>query len=241
MKKLFTFIFLILIVSVSKAERFQYSVSYIGIPVTKVEITLTSNNGLHTINAKATSNGVASAFFQVNNIYTSYCDSNFIPFFYKKSIDQQNLKDNKVLKFHREVDSITVKDNIKLEKLSKFAAKMPIYDLISFAFTASKTDTLTKSFSVVSDFDIWEFTQSYLREDYIHTAGKNFICNKYQIRMDKVYDNPTEQSTDLLTNNLFDEETKLLVWYSADRTHIPVKMKFKKFIFSVVLKLQKFM
>lgn len=239
MKKLVILSLLVLIVSVLNADIYHYSVTYMGIPVTNVEIIHRNNDYINTIKARATSKGLVSAFFRLHNRYISYCDSNYIPFRFHKAINQQNLVFDKLIEFNREQDSITVIDNITDQELAKFYHTMPVYDLISFAFASADSKAASKSFFVISDFDIWEFTLSYLQEEYIHTAGKNFICDKYQVKMKRVYDNSIEQATDVLTNNLFDEKTKLFVWYSADNEQIPVKMKFRKLIFSVVLELQK--
>jgi len=215
----------------------DYGVTYLGIPVTKVKVTLEKNNSLKNINAHASSSGVAAAFFKVNNNYTTYCDSLYRPYLFKKSIVQQNLMDYKTTKFQPDEDKITVYNEFTESGLSNIPMEKPTYDLISFAFAAANCEN-DSSFLVISDFDIWRFNLVYLDEEYISAAEQNFICDKYQIKMKKIIDNPTEAPTDVLTNNLFGENNKLYVWYSADERRIPVMMKFKQILFSVVLKLK---
>lgn len=241
LKTLLIFLFLFLILNVVFAAHLQiynYSVTYVGIPVTSVSVSREYGKSPQTISAHATSSGIASAFFKVNNTYTSYCDSLFRPYSFKKNISQQNLSDQKTVKFQKMDDRITIYNNCTRSGSYEISTQEQTYDLISFAFAAAQKGNEEKTFSVISDFDIWEFKLICLGEEYIATAGEKLICDKYRIKMKKLQDNQLYCPTDVLTNNLFGEKNKLFVWYSADKRRIPVKMKFKKFLFNVVLRLE---
>jgi len=219
-------------------EKYYYSVSYLGIPVTSVKVEINKDEALQNITAHATSKGIASAFFKVDNEYTTFCDSTYRPYLFKKSVTQQNLKDYKTINFRSGKNLINVKNSFTKSGEFEFQTKETIYDLISFSFAAAHKDSSKKSFSVISDFDVWNFELISMGDEYISTTGKKYICDKYRVKMTKIIDNAVAAPTDVLTNNLFGENNKLYIWYSADKTKIPVKMKFKKFLFNVVLMLQ---
>lgn len=49
-----------------------------------------------------------------------------------------------------------------------------------------------------------------------------------------------KENTDMLTNNLVNEEKSLLFWFSDDERHIPLKAKFVMKPFSVLWKLESY-
>ncbi|MGC9337621.1 MAG: DUF3108 domain-containing protein [Candidatus Cloacimonadia bacterium] len=239
--KLLSLIFcLCLFSSISSPEekaKFDIQITYLGMPVAEGEIVYTMDDSLCQINAYATSKGIISALYYIDNKYISICDSHLLPKQYKKYIVQDDFEERKVIVFdqNRRIAQIN-------NKLQNTLIKVPIApntrDLFSTLFAASKQIPMENfSFSCFADYNIWEVTFTYHNRENVRIKDKTFPCLKYSAEYRKIIDNNIDSRTDILTNNIFNNEGKMFFWFSEDLPYLPVIIQYKMFPFSVFWKM----
>lgn len=207
-------------------------------PVAEGKIVYTMDDSLCQINAYATSKGIISALYNIDNKYISICDSHLLPKQYKKYIVQDDFEERKVIVFdqNRRIAQIN-------NKLQNTLIKVPIApntrDLFSTLFAASKQIPMQNfSFSCFADYNIWEVTFTYHNRENVRIKDKTFPCLKYSAEYSrKIIDNNIDSRTDILTNNIFNNKSKMFFWFSEDLPYLPVIIQYKMFPFSVFWKM----
>lgn len=221
-----------------KAE-FDIRITYLGVAVAEGKILYTQNNSLCRINAYATSKGIISALYNIDNRYISICDSNLIPYQYEKYIEQDNFQEKKEIVFDRRGGIAQINNKLH-NTLIRVPIALDTRDLFSTLFAASKKIPMENfSFNCFADYNIWKVTFSYHTRENIRLGNKTLPCLKYSAEYRKIIDNNIDSRTDILTNNIFNEKSKIFFWFSEENPYIPVMVQYKMFPFSVYWKMER--
>ncbi|MEA2103431.1 MAG: DUF3108 domain-containing protein [Candidatus Cloacimonadota bacterium] len=226
-----------------QVEFFIGDVTYIGVPVASANIRLESQQNFLKIIAKTKTIGVMNTIFHINNSYISTCDTDFVSFRYEKNIEQSNLSERKLIQLNSGKEYIKFSDllsrNSVLTEIDT-TVQNEYYDLFSLIFKIRQLGKGDYHFIVAANYDLWQVDIKYIKTDMLKLSREKLNCKKFRLKFKKIYDNPLESPTDVLTNNLFNERSEFFVWISADNRNLPVKFYFDKFPFGATFSLKDF-
>jgi len=218
------------------AEHFKVSISYLGF--TAVNVTITDKDSILTVNAKASL--IASIASNMDNNYISNYVDNYLPVKYKKIIDQGDYFEDRIVEYDRE--------NLLAKRTSKISSKIncvyPIKagsrDFFSALFYLRKALTKPRgSFFVDANKLIWKVNYEVLEHENIRTKFGRKKAIKVRLNFNN-YSGKEKERSDMLTNNLVDENRELIFWFSDDELRLPLKAKFMMKPFAVVWKLRSY-
>jgi len=213
---------------------YEYSVHYAGLPVAIVNISLDTTDSLQTITLESTSRGLVSALFSIENTYVSSCNSTFLPFYYWKTIYQQNVHEKKVVLFNQKKGSVMIRD-LLAEKVDSLQCDNPIYDIISMTFALLADLPEKKQYTCYGNYRIWQLNAMKSKTVTLRYQKKNYKCFEYRINSEIKYDSKISSRTDILSNNIFKNRGMTYYWVSQDAPHLLLKAKYKRFPFSIYL------
>ncbi|MDY6915887.1 MAG: DUF3108 domain-containing protein [Candidatus Cloacimonadota bacterium] len=203
-------------------------IRYLGIPVVKVLMHTTEDSVW--VHAKSTK--LASIAANMDNIYTINYQNDFIPKKYRKKIDQKDYSENRITYYDREnmiARRISKIDSAKNTTYNITADTRDFFSALSFLrFTKKSSGTITLDANRL----LWQANYKSIKKENLKTSLGKIDCNKYEIEFVKDTKKNRERS-DMLTNNLVDEDKKLYLWITDDSRGIPVKAQFKMSPFSV--------
>ncbi len=228
------FILILPFICLAEETVYEYSVHYAGLPVAVVKISLATTDSLQTITLESTSRGLVSALFSIENTYVSSCNTSFLPFYYWKTICQQNVHEKKVVLFNQKKGSITIRD-LLAEKVDSLHCDSPIYDIISMTFSLLEDLPEEKQYTCYGNYRIWRLNAVRSRTVPVRYQKKNYKCLEYRINSEIQYDTKISSKTDILTNNIFKNKGMTYYWVSQDTPHLLLKAKYKRFPFSIYL------
>ncbi|MDP8269477.1 MAG: DUF3108 domain-containing protein [Candidatus Tenebribacter davisii] len=218
------------------AESFDISIKYLGISVVKVKIT----NEDSTLSVQARSTFIASIASNMNNRYTSVYTGNYLPFTYQKQINQGDYFEDRIVKYDRQHLTAQRISSISSERNSEYEIKSESRDFFSALFYLRKAiDEVQGEMWVDANKLIWNVQYSVIGKEIISTKLGRINTIKVKLNFQK-YSNREKERSDMLTNNLVNEERSLIFWFSDDEQRLPVKAKFLMKPFAVVWKLNSY-
>jgi hypothetical protein len=233
MKYILPFILCGLLFSALKAEQFEVDIKYLGIPAVRVKIVHTDS----TISIKAKSSKFASIASKMDNSYDVEYRDLHLPYTYRKEIDQRDYQEDRLTTYHRsrrEAERYNFADSTTYSyKINPFSRDF----FSSLFYLRDNLDEEDKQIFLDANGIIWTATFSKLGEEKIRTFMGKVNTHKYLIQCKKLSEAEQPES-DMLTNNLVDEDVSLVFWFTADERKLPVKAKFMMKPFAVVWKLK---
>ena len=218
------------------AETFDLSIKYLGISVVKVSII--NEDSTLTINARSTF--IASIASDMDNSYRSVYSGNFLPYTYEKHIDQGDYFENRIIEYNRQTLTAKRISNISSDRNCEYPINIESRDFFSALFYLRKAiDKPSGVLWIDANKLIWKVKYSVEGKEKISTKfGKK---NAIKVKM-SFYNhlNGEKERSDMLTNNLVNEERSLLFWFSDDEQRLPLKAKFMMKPFAVVWKLNSY-
>ncbi|RLC52033.1 MAG: hypothetical protein DRI23_03775 [Candidatus Cloacimonadota bacterium] len=238
MKRLHNFLILSFLFSISLifASEMQLSIRYLGLPVVRVKIT--DNGNELKVHAKATT--IASIAAKMDNTYISEYTDDYLSSSYRKIIKQKDYAEDRIINYDR-INMIAKRKSYINENITK---DYPINGMSRDFFSAlfylrgklneSKGDLWLDANSL-----IWKAPYEIVKKEIIRTTLGKVETIKVKIDFENVNELEKERS-DMLTNNLVNDEKSLYFWFTADEQHIPVKAKFEMKPFPVIWKLDSY-
>ena len=215
------------------AEIFDLSIKYLGISVVKVSMI----NENSTLTVKARSTLIASIASNMNNSYKSVYSGKFLPDLYEKHIDQGDYFENRIIEYNRHTLTAKRISNISPDRNCEYPINIESRDFFSALFYLREAiDEPTGELWVDANKLIWRVEYSVVGKERISTIFGKRSAIKVKLNF-KNYLNGEKERTDMLTNNLVNEERSLLFWFSDDEQRLPLKAKFMMKPFAVVWKL----
>jgi len=218
------------------AETFNLSIKYLGLSV--VNVTIINEDSTLTVSAKSTF--IASIASNMDNSYTSVYSNNFLPYTYEKHIDQGDYFENRLIEYNRQTLTAKRVSNLSPNRNCEYSINAESRDLFSALFYLRKAiDEHTGELWVDANKLIWRVEYSVVGKEIISTKlGKK---NAIKVKMNFYnYLNGEKERSDMLINNLVNEERSLFFWFSDDEQRLPLKAKFMMKPFAVVWKLNSY-
>jgi len=229
-------IILLLIPVFLLAETFDLSIKYLGLSVVKVSIIAEDS----TLTIKAKSTFIASIASNMNNSYSSVYSNNYLPDTYEKQIDQGDYFENRIIEYNRRTLTAKRTSNISPDRNCEYSINSESRDFFSALFYLRKIiDEPSGEMWVDANKLIWKVNYTVLNKERISTKFGKINAIKVELNFHN-YLNEEKERTDMLTNNLVNEERSLLFWFSDDEQRLPLKAKFMMKLFAVVWKLNSY-
>lgn len=164
-----------------------------------------------------------SKFFKVRDeIESVVARSDFSTLEYHKLLDERG----------RRKDEVTVVDEAKgvaIRKGESVAVPRPVFDPLSLIYHIRSLDLSpgkSHEFAVLADGKLYTLRATVLNRETIHTAAGTFKTVVVEPRMESE------------AGVFRDEQRRLLVWYSDDERHIPVRIRSDVKIGSITVELR---
>ncbi len=218
------------------AETFDLSIKYLGLSVVKVS--MINEDSTLTVNAKSTF--IASIASNMNNTYRSVYSGDYLPFTYKKTIDQGNYFEYRTIEYNRETLTAKRVSDVTSNRNCEYPIKSESRDFFSALFYLRKAiDEPKGELWIDANRLIWRVEYSVVGKEIISTRLGKKQAIKVEMKFFN-YLNKEKERSDMLTNNLVNEERSLFFWFSDDEQRLPLKAKFMMKPFAVVWKLNSY-
>ncbi len=218
------------------AEIFNLSIKYLGVSVVKVSMV----NEDSTLMVKAKSTFIASIASNMDNSYKSVYSGNYLPNIYEKHIDQGDYFEDRTIEYNRQTLTAERISNISTDRNCEYSINSESRDFFSALFYLRKAiDEPAGELWVDANKLIWKVKYSIVGKEEISTKFGKRSAIKVKMNF-KNYLNGEKERSDMLTNNLVNEERSLLFWFSDDEQRLPLKAKFMMKPFAVVWKLHSY-
>jgi|GEM_PF-1238503 len=239
--KILSFIFSLTFLNLH-AERLVFSIDYFGISVATVEMKLEdlhhsmieninpylidSLEGSKKLSVTAISSKVSGLLRNTfDNIYTCFTDRQFRPFLYEKVIHQSNFQEEAYIEYRLDLLQATYFDHI-----TEYSRTYHILDTTrDFFSTLFYLRTLNLRENHILSLDVAGkiviITTRWTGSETLRTNIGRVNTNKIEISF-RSYDDTEKMRSDILTNNLHNEENKLFFWFTNDGRQIPVRSQY---------------
>ena len=236
MKKLLINLIFWAILSLAVAEELELHIKYLGIPMVKVNIVDEQN----TITTKANAVGLAGIVAKMNNTYISSYNGEYLTTKYSKYIFQKDYTEERQTNYFRE-QKLAERINFKPRKeIVNYPINEQSRDFFAALFYLRKIDDITNgNLWLDANKSIWKTHYEKVGNEKIKTIFGKINTIMVKLTFEKISTLPKE-NTDMLTNNLVNEEKSLLLWFSSDNERIPVRAEFMMRPFPVVWELKKY-
>lgn len=226
-KKNFLIIFLLTFSSLIFAEHLQMSIRYLGLKVVKVDII--DHSGNLTVTAKAT--GLGSIASSMDNLYMSEYKGEYLPEKYHKIISQKDYSENRIITYDRNALKAVRKSKLLKDDL-QYPIMPDIRDFFSALFYIRKH--LDEPLMIYLDANslIWKAEYKVVKKEIINTILGKQEAFVVEVTFQKVSQTARERS-DMLTNNLVNEDNVLTLWISDSDERLPLKAKYNMKPFAV--------
>lgn len=235
LKSTLLLIFLVIVINLS-SEVLKLSIRYIGIKVVDVTM-IDDREGSLQVWAKATS--LASIASSLDNYYASYYNDNFLSYQYRKRIDQKDYFEDRIVNYDRSTLIAERTSFIDSTKTCSYPIIKESRDFFSALYSLRSIRENQGELWLDAGKSIWKGTFKEIEKQKIRTIFGKINTRKLEISFQKISESKKERS-DMLTNNLVDEQKLLYLWFTDDEEAIPVKAKFKMSPFSVTWKLEEY-
>lgn len=228
MKRLIVYGFLFISSLLFSAEKIELSIRYLGIPMVNVSMKTTSDS----LQVQANSTKLASLAANMNNSYHIQYRDDFLPISYKKNIEQKNYREYRITTYDREVlhaKRVSFLDSTRNTTYPILAQTRDFFSALNYLrYVPENRGTIILDANKL----LWKAEFKLVEQETINTSIGKKKCRKYLVEFSKLTDKKRERS-DMLTNNLVDEDKKLYLWITKDQYRIPAKAKFQMSPFSV--------
>lgn len=185
---------------------------------------MTNQDNILSIRAKSTS--LASLAAKMNNFYRIRYADNYIPLEYMKKIDQKDYQEDRVTIYDQENGLAFLISNLDRRINTSYHLQPETRDFFS-ALYYLRFQASSDSGKIWIDANnvIWKCSFSRIGTEYIRSPLGKISCDRIKIDFRRI-DNKESERTDMLTNNLVDEEISLHFWFTSDERRLPLKAKF---------------
>ncbi len=224
---------LLLFFIANHAEVLDFSINYLGIGV--VDVRMTDRDHCLTVTAKSTS--VAGIFSEMDNIYVSEYGEDYLPVRYSKDIRQDRYSEDRTTCYDREfliARRISRIDSARSITYPIVAESRDFFSALYFLRNAN-LDSL-ESVPLDANSLIWTARISKEETEEIKTILGKVSATRVRIDFERTSDREKERS-DMLTNNLVNEEVPMYIWFTCDERRLPIRAKFDSSPFTVTWKL----
>ena len=210
-----------------RAERLSFSIDYLGFSVATVDMFLGSDDDIeHKITVTSRSSRFIDFFtHSFENTYVVYADSLFRPKLYLKDINQRNFQEKAEIIYSFETSEAMFYDSIS-ERSLKYHVLEDTRDFFSALYylrTLNLKENQTLSLDVAGKIVL--ISSIFTKAEFIRTSIGGFDANRVEISF-KWLDDTRKMRSDILTNNLWLEENKLIFWFTDDERQIPIKSQY---------------
>lgn len=231
-------IYFLVMINLFSTEKLYFSIDYVGFSVANIEFIHNQNN----ITIKAKSSRLSN-FFSVSfdNVYNIEVDSVFRPVSYFKEVNQKNFQENAVHLY--DFESLRAEYNCRINNINlHYPITHETRDFFS-ALYFIRNNKNTEQFDVDSAGIIWTINVRKVENEILNTSIGRKEVVKYAITFFKNdnIDNFNTQKlrSDVLTNNLVNEENLLYFWFTDDEERIPVRAQYVMSPFNVAWNIKK--
>ncbi|MCF7919633.1 MAG: DUF3108 domain-containing protein [Candidatus Cloacimonetes bacterium] len=228
-------LFFFLLANSLKAEELQMSISYLGLDV--VNVVLTDDGRILKVTAKATF--LASIAAGMDNSYIAEYVDDYLPVRRNKTIIQKDYEENRTILYDRDNDLAVRTSHLSSDRSKTY----PIYKDTRDFFTAlfyirTHLDTPKRLYLDANGL-IWSADYTIVGIEKINSVLGKVDAIKVEVDFKKISPENKERS-DMLTNNLVNESKKLVLWFSSDSRHLPLKTRYQRKPFPVYWLLQSY-
>ena len=217
------------------SEKLDLAIKYLGITAVKVQ--MVDNGKQITTHARAT--GLASIVAQLDNYYITEYEENYLPTSYKKIITQKDYLEDRITFYDRENFVAVRNDNILHEKFD-YKIHQDSRDFFAALYQLRFIPELDSGYLWLdANKLIWRAKYKLIKKESIKTVLGKKDALVIELDFEKISASDKE-NTDMLTNNLVDEDKNLIFWISDDDKRIPLKAKFTMKPFAVSWELLKY-
>ena len=218
-------------------EWLRFKISYGWFDATTATVKLEKKNyeqkQLYHISSKARTTGLIDVFFSVRDHYQSYIyPDSFKPYKFIRKVNEGGYTKDKAIYFNHQNLKAEV-HNYKRDTISEHDIKSQTQDLVSATYYLRNMINIEKLekgdeflLNLFFDEENFDFKTVYLGEEVIKTDFGRINCIKFR---------PYVQ-----TGRLFDEKESVTLWVTKDKNKIPVKIKAKLAVGSLVARLDAF-
>ena len=173
---------------------------------------------VHHVVGHGESTGLLDLFFKVDDTYESYIDKTTgLPMRFFRKINEGGYKKNNRIDFDQTNNKAVVANRIK-NSVETFTTKDNVQDMIS-AFYFLRNEIQGEKFqkgdeiaiNMFFDNENYKFVSRFLGHEVLNTKFGKIACLKFR---------PFVQA-----GRVFKEKESLTFWISADKNHIPIKIK----------------
>jgi uncharacterized protein DUF3108 len=214
------------------ARKLELTIKYIGFNV--VYVSFEDNGRELMINAK--SSALASIASEMDNQYSAIYQDEYLTNTYAKIINQKDYQERRIVQYDRDKQQAHFTSFIDSTRNCLYPIHPEARDFFSALFYLSgNIDESGGTLWLDANKLIWKADYQVLGREVIRSfdGKKNTILVKLEFT--KISESEKERS-DMLTNNLVNEENALYIWFSDDEERLPLKAKFAMKPFSVVWK-----
>ncbi len=224
--------------SFAKGERFVYRAHYLGFNGGEGVITLddeihkVNGRGCYKVDVKGKTIGMASWFYNVDDLWRSYIDTGAITSqkFYRDIEEGKNYKLEETTTFNHRIKKGKLEQSKKgRRKVEEFDIKEYPQDIISGYYYLRTIDFESKkpgdiiAMNAVYEDSVYDFKVRYLGKEVLKT--KIGRVNTFAL------------SPIMPDNDLFDGGDAITFWVSDDKNRVPLEVKAKMFIGAVRIEL----
>lgn len=183
-----------------------------------VEETTLNNTPVYHVTGHGKSTGLLDLFFKVDDTYETFINKKtHLPIKFIRNINEGGYKKNKVIYFNQQNNQAVVHDKLRNTRKT-FTTKNKAQDLLSaYYLLRGKINSRDLNIgdeivlNMFFDNENYKFISKYLGRDILETKFGDIACLKFR---------PIVQA-----GRVFEEKESLTVWVSADKNHVPVKIK----------------
>ena len=212
-------------------DTYQYKITCLGIRVVDINISNYSNNSTGFLRVSADSHFITSIFPYLHNTYLTRYEDGFLPITYEKHVDQRKYFEDRICTYNREKRTAILQDRLKSHTISYpiMAESRDFFSaLLYIANHLQEKDDIWLDANKL----IWKASYVKVDREIVKTGLGKLPAIKLKMRFQKVSTEPKE-NTDMLTNQIVNEDNTLYLWISDDARHLPLKAKYERKPFPV--------
>ncbi|MDO9577055.1 MAG: DUF3108 domain-containing protein [Candidatus Cloacimonadales bacterium] len=223
--------------SLYAVERIDLSIRYLGLPV--VDVVMTDDGEKIQVTAKATT--IASIAARMDNQYISYYSADFLTDKYRKIIRQKDYREDRITLYDRDGLVAHRISYILPEENREYSIVKESRDFYAALFYLRKMIGIQAKGEIWLDANalIWKAKYEIIGTEELNTELGHMDAIKVKFTFKQISKGEKENS-DMLTNNLVNEDRSLIFWFSNDDRKIPLKAKFLMKPFPVTWKLENY-
>lgn len=225
----------------SRAEEIKYDVTYLGLPVVRVEVENSPiaepDSGSYRIFASAKTTKFWSLFYPLENFYWTYLDTLGRPLIYKRIIKEKSYKNSSAQEFDHRFNRIYYEGDTAIDhpgNLQNFFSS--VYRLREIPIDYGTAD----SFYINVEKASWKIKWSVEDREELQVLGREIDCYVVDVKFESMNPNAKRLRTDALSYNLMSEDTELKLYLSNDDWRLPIKMTYKLSPFDIQAKITEF-